>query len=144
MIVHTIKENLLEARKAKDSNLISILSTLLGEVSVIGKNDGNRETTDAEAIRVVKKFIKNIDDTTIHFEKESTEYTNLIKEKEILQQYLPKQLTSEELIEIINQFLKQETITSLKQMGCVMKFLKENYNGRYDGKEASDIVKSLL
>ena len=61
--VQNIKTALLNARKDKDSKLASLLSTLLSEVVKIGKDNGNRETTDQEAVSVLKYFIKNANQT---------------------------------------------------------------------------------
>lgn len=61
-LIQQIKDKQIAARKSGDS-LASLYTTLLGEASIIGKNAGNRETTDVEVVAVVKKFIKNIDET---------------------------------------------------------------------------------
>ena len=64
-LIQDIKSASLVARKARETKKAESLITLYSEASMIGKNDGNRESTDAETIAVIKKFIKNIDETNI-------------------------------------------------------------------------------
>jgi uncharacterized protein YqeY len=61
----------------------------------------------------------------------------------IIESFLPVEKTREELDSIIESFL-QETDRSKKAMGIVMKKLKENFAGQYDGKVASEILKNKL
>ena len=137
MLINTLRKDQLEARKNKDKLKSTLLTTLIGEASMIGKNNGNRESTDKEVFDVIKKFIKNIN-TTI----ELVEDVNDLKtEKTILESYLPKQLTEEELDNIIVSAIKENNYDNIKQMGAIMKFLKDNYNGLYDGSTASKIIK---
>lgn len=138
-LLQTIRNDQLNARKAKETLKASLLTTLLGEAIAIGKNDGNRETTDAETIAVIKKFIKNINDTLVHREEES-----LIAERDILKEYLPKQLSSDELINIVSAFVEQNDLEGSKGVGAVMKYLKQNYEGQYDGAMASQVTRDVL
>ena len=86
---------------------------------------------------MIKKFIKNLDETILaNLKLPNTNTALLDREKEILEVYLPKQLSKEELTEIIKSL-------NTKNMGDIMKNLKENHAGLYDGKMASEIVKSL-
>lgn len=100
-LINTIKQNQLQARKNKDAAAASLLTTLVGEASMIGKNDGNRESTDAEVTAVIKKFVKNIDESISALSKNAGENAERIatatKEKEILMAYLPKQLDEAQL-----------------------------------------------
>ena len=62
-IVTNIKAASLQARKDRNAPKAALLSTLLGEVQMIGKNNGNRESTDGEAIAVIKKMLNNTTET---------------------------------------------------------------------------------
>jgi hypothetical protein len=59
-LIQTIKADQVQARKARSASA-SILTTLIGEAEMIGKNAGDRESTDEEVIAIIKKFIKNLD-----------------------------------------------------------------------------------
>ena len=139
-----IKEKQLQARKAGHAEAV-LYTTLLGEAAMVGKNDGNRETNDSEVIAIVKKFIKNIDDTITHLSKAgitnaSTQRELLDAERKCLEQFLPLQL-SEFAIE---QFVQAQIAGGATNMGLIMKALKEKHDGQYDGKIASNIIKSIL
>lgn len=75
-------------------------------------------------------------------------YEIAVKEREILSAYIekfqPKQLTTEELTDIISGIVATLQEKSPKQMGVVMKTLKDSYDGMYQGNEASKIVKAVL
>lgn len=139
-LLQTIKQHQLEARKAHEVIKTNLLTTLIGEASMIGKNDGNRETTDEEVIDTINKFIKNIKFT---LEKVGGDLKSLT-ELDILQAYLPKQLTLEKLEHVIDTAIQVSESTTLKDMGKVMGFLKEHCHGFYDAKTASEIVKRKL
>jgi uncharacterized protein YqeY len=148
-LVQDIKKASLEARKARDKVKSDLLTTLLSDIQMIGKNDGNREPTDGDAIVTIKKYIKNINDTIAaygHALNESA--TNAVRvhdqERALLLTFLPSELTSAELTSIVQQIISDVGATSMKDMGRVMKVLKERYNGLYDGAEASKIVKSMF
>ena len=68
-----------------------------------------------------------------------------IKEEiEILAEYLPEQLSPEELEEKIKQIIEEENATSMKDMGKVMKAAKEKIGASSDGKTINEVVKKLL
>lgn len=133
-LLQKIKDQQLLARKEGSENA-SLLTTLLSESANVGKSAGNRDSTDDEVVGVIKKFIKNIDETIFTLSVRSQDTTKFEKEREVLLTFLPKQLTNDELLAIA------KTKTSMPEF---MKFLKENYNGQYDGKSASTIAKTVF
>lgn len=175
MLIEKIKADSIEARKAKETVKANLLVTLLAEVTKVGKDKGNRATTDEEAIAVIKKFLKGVEETLQALDAnlnsvaknyfavvENAATKNLPAEEamagispaanaltvvkdninvanaeiDILHSYLPKQLTKEELEAIIKNL-------NTKNVGEIMKHLKDNYSGVYDGKLASEIAKGL-
>ena len=144
MLIEQIRSNFMEARKARNTEKSAFLSTLLSEVERIGKDNGNRQTTDEEAVKVVKKFIKNAEETITVGEKSGKDVSASKREVEILNSYLPQQLNVEQLTTIINGIIKTLPEKTPKATGKIMGELKANYNGQYDGKMASDLVKQLL
>ncbi len=132
-LMNVIKTQQIAARKtgAKEA---SLLTTLLGEAAMVGKNAG-RETTDAEVVAVVKKFIKNIDETVAALTARGQNADEFIQERKVLEHFLPSQLTvlALELIALKH--------TSMPEF---MKFLKENHAGQYDGKLASTVAKTVF
>lgn len=150
-LLQRIKAAQLVARKERRAADAAVLTTLIGEASIIGKNDGDRESTDAEVIAVTKKFIKNIDETIRH----ATEHKNddavdkAYAERYILNQFLPKQLNEVELtdkIKFLITLLGDDCSFNVvkPKLGDVLKELKKSYEGQYDGATASRIAKELL
>lgn len=139
-LLEQIKADQLQARIAADKAKASILTTLIGEAEMVGKNDGNRDTTDQEVIATIKKFIKNIDETIAVAGSTET----LVAEKDALQVYLPRQLTEPELRVTIGNIIVTQGLSGPKAMGQLMGELKKNHAGSYDGALASRLVKELL
>lgn len=135
-LLQTIKSDQLTSRKNKDRVQASVLTTLIGEASIIGKNDGNRESTDAEVMTVIKKFVKGIDESLSYGASEQLEI-----EKVVLTRYLPTELSDDRLSELASAYIKNN---SDHNMGQVMKYFKETHPGQYDGKTLSAIVKRLI
>ena len=139
-LINEIKVKQLAARKASSPEA-SLYTTLLGEALTVGKNDGNRETTNIEVVAVVKKFIKGIDETVAALSKgqiagyTSPPLTIALGERNILEKFLPAQLNEEDLMQIIQ---------SRTSMPDFMKYLKENYAGSYDGKLAAAVAKKVF
>ena len=126
-----IKERIIEDRKKamKDGNTDQrlILSTVLGEFDRISK-----DPSDEQVIKVIKKIVdSNIECGTID-------------ENKYLEIYLPKMIGEEDLKQIIIEELTRNEYSTMKDMGKVMGYLKQNYAGQYDGKLASDIIKKYL
>lgn len=142
-LLATIKAAQLQARKDRDTIATNVLTTLVGEAGAIGKNAGNRETTDAEVVAIVKKFIKNMDET-LALIKEPQAVADLQRERSIVAEFLPKQLTSEELRSTLEGLSNELDAHTLREMGKIMKVLKERYDGQYDGALASTLVKQIL
>lgn len=144
-LIQKIKNDQVQARKNKDAIKAKLLTTLLGEASIIGKNDGNRETTDAETCTVIKKFIKNANELLTALDNNHVQMLNDTQaEISILEQYLPRQMAESDLIIAIEQIIQQTNVTSPREMGTVMKELKNLHDGLYDGKTASKLVQQAL
>lgn len=128
-----IKTRQIAARKAGSADA-GLLTTLLGEAAMVGKNAG-RETTDAEVVAVVKKFVKNIDETVTALTTRGQDAGAFLAERAVLEQFLPTQLTEAVLVELAKV---------QPNMPAFMKFLKENHAGQYDGKLASTVAKAVF
>lgn len=138
-----IKIDQLAARKSGDKQKAAVLTTLISEVELMSRTAGK----DVDVVTlVIKKLIKNID-ICISLLKDASNtdgsadhYVNQLKEKSILEEYLPKQLDEVSLTNIISEIISAVG----KNTGSVMKELKLKYSGQYDGKMASEIVKKLV
>ena len=145
MILQDIKAASLAARKAHEADAAISLITLLSEASMIGKNDGGRETTDAETIAVVKKFIKNIDETlkVRKGDQRDPVVVKLTMERLLYNSFLPKQLTEDELKGML-AFIVAKSYPTLPTLSDMLKALKFSYDGLYDGGTAAKLAKEIL
>lgn len=144
-LLNQIKADQLAARKNRETLKATLLTTLIGEATAIGKNDGNRDTTDAEVVTVVNKFIKNINDLLTALNgAEGGAALQANAELVILDAYRPKQLTAEQLTVIIADLKAEVGASTIKEMGKVMGALKTKYQGQYDGNVASQLIKVAL
>jgi uncharacterized protein YqeY len=148
-LITIISDTQLTLRKTPGNHVsVGVLTTLLGEAYAIGKNDGNRETTDGEVIALIKKFISNINFTLDILLPKITDkailgqINNLQIEKTWLETFLPRQISNTELAKIIETIISESEVPL--KMGDIMKELKAKYDGLYDGKNASVIIKELL
>lgn len=143
-LLEKIKQASVEARKQRDK-AASFLVTLYSEAAMIGKNAGNRETLDEEVIKVVKKFIKNLDETIealkTRGDAAAEQIAKALEEKAILEQYLPKMLTEAEIETLIDHAL----LAGYDNVGKVLGFIKTKVDAAaVDMKFASQVIKDKL
>lgn len=138
--LNIIKIDLDEARRTKNSLLLTKLTTLFSEASMVGKTKRNGESTEEEVLSVIRKFKVGVEE--IVKIKGNTEETDF--ELSLYNKYLPSVLSEKELSAVIFDIVSGLTDKSPKCMGLVMNKLKTDYLGRYDGSLASKLVKELL
>lgn len=141
-LLQRVRQDSLAARKARDGARASFLITLLGEIERVGKDAGNRETSDTEALAVIQKFAKNLNEVLTVKPGDA----QALFERGLLQAYLPEQLSGSTLAAAIDAIVQNLGLTapSGKDMGAVMKALSAQHAGAYDGAEASKLVRQRL
>ena len=145
MLINQIKSDALIARKARQTDTATLLTTLYSEASMVGKNFGNRESTDQEVLQVIEKFIKNANEVKEILLKNNKDVSHVDNEIKVLSKYLPQKMSYNELENVIRDIVEAlKDINSEVQMGKVMSVLKNSYGGTYDGKMGSEIVKKEL
>ena len=142
MILEKIKKQQLQARKEK-SPIVGALTALMSEVAIVGKNNGNRETTDEEAVKVIKKFIKGINET-IDLIKDPEKLKLLALELEIYNSFLPQIMNELETRAAVEKIINALPEKSPKAMGQVMGTISKEYGTLIDRGLASQIVKEML
>jgi len=145
MLINQIKSDALIARKARKTDTATLLTTLYSEASMIGKNLGNRESTDQEVLQVIEKFIKNANEVKEILLKNNKDVSHVDNEIKVLSKYLPQKMSYNELENVVRDIIEAlKDINSEVQIGKVMSVLKNSYGGTYNGKLASEIVKKEL
>jgi uncharacterized protein YqeY len=139
-IIEKLKIESLNLRKTRNPVAASI-TFAISEIEKVGKNNGNRATTEDEAIRVIQKLIATIDEN-IGFAKQEQDEGRLIHlnyEKHILSTVLPEMVSLEE----VREYLVKSFVEKPANKGIPMKVLKEQFGSKVDMKAAGNIVSEL-
>jgi uncharacterized protein YqeY len=142
----TLAQEIKEAMLAKDAERLGALRMLKSAVGY-AKIEKNTETlTDADFIAVVQREVKKRRDSIEQFEKGGRPELAEIEKKEIvvLETFLPKALSPEELEQMVKATIQELGATSKKEMGPVIKAVQAKAAGRADGKTISGLVGRLL
>lgn len=135
-----IKADCLVFRKEHKKEEAGILLVVLGEAETKAKQlssdslEADGSLPDHGVLKIIKK---NIDDaiTTLNAKKDNRKAQLT---RDLLEPYMPQMLTAEELQDILTSAVEVENL------GTAMKFLKENYAGKYDGKVASEVARNMF
>ena len=133
------------AYKAKDTVTVAVLRMLKTAMTNRVKDLG-RELEDGEVLDLLAKELKQRKESIEHFDKAGrTELADIERaESAVLETYLPTPLTEEELAVAVDAAVTETGATSMQDMGRVMQALAAAHKGRYDGRAASEIVRSRL
>jgi hypothetical protein len=144
-----LKERLMEDLKTsmREKNEIRKNTVQMVRAAILQiEKDKAIEVQDEKIIEIIAKEVKSKKDALEDFKKaereDLIEQTN--QEISILQEYLPKQLSYEELKDKISNIISQVGATSIKDMGTVMKEAKAQIGASADGKTINEVVKELL
>lgn len=140
-----ILEDLKIAMKNKDKETLAVIRMVKGAIQMEELNT-KKELTDDEVIGIISKQIKTRKESIVEFEKggrsDLAEQTN--SEIRILEQYLPEQLTEEEVMQIIDDAFETVKPESMKDMGKLMGVITPKVKGKADMGEISKIIKSRI
>lgn len=144
-LLDTINNDMKNYMKEKDSFSLGVVRMVKGAIQLesISKK---KELTDEEIISVISKQIKMRKDSIVEFEKGNRQ--DLVeqnkKEIEILNKYMPEQLSMEEINKIIDEAFLLIKPTSSKEQGLIMKKITPKLKGRADMSLVSGIIKDRL
>lgn len=146
-LIELLKLNLLNARKATepDETKTDLLTVLVSDCVKVGKDAGNRDTTDEECIKLIKSYVKACNTNIAIYEKSgaySAQLSQALNEKSILESYLPMQLTTAQINTRIADYLAISGGDA--NFKGLMAYFKANYDGMYDGKTLSTLAKEIL
>jgi uncharacterized protein YqeY len=138
---NVIKAKFLEVRKAKDTNAIKTLSTLIGAIDMIAKNK-QIEVTNEIVFDAIVKMLKGVNET-IPLVQDKIKLDALNNEKTLLESFMPKQMTEVELEAVIAEIVKTLDVSNKSFVGQVMKELKTKFSNQYDSKIANNLISKL-
>ena len=140
-----LKTDLVAAMKEKDAVRKNVVQLIKAGVLQVEKD--NKVTLDDEGVLdVIAKQLKQRRDSLPDYEKSGRDdlIAQLKREMEILMEYLPAQLSREELEVIVKEAIESTGAQSVKDMGKIMSAVMPKTKGRADGKEINAIARELL
>lgn len=143
----TVNENMKKAMLAKDEVGLRALRAIKAAVLLAKTAEGATAslTEDAE-IKLLQKLVKQRKDSLEIFERQKRmDLAQKEKEElEVIEQFLPKQMSEEEIKVVVAEIVKQTGVTNMSGLGQVMGVATKQLAGKADGKVISAIVKELL
>ena len=135
-----------EAMKTKNEASLRGLRAIKAAILISKTAEGNKEITPDDEIKLLQKLVKQRKDSLEIFQQQKRDDLAKKEEEEIaiIEQFLPKQLSAEELKVVIADIINQTGATSAADMGKVMGVASKQLAGKADGKTISTIVKELL
>jgi uncharacterized protein len=144
-----IEDKLNSALKAKDKDTYPTLRLIISAIKdaeIAGRSKDKKEITDSDITAILKKMIKQRNESCEVYKKagRSELLENETKEKDVISAFLPKQLSKEEVKKLCQETVKSVGATSMKDMGKVMGALKSKHADTIDFSKVSPILKELL
>ncbi|HAK42022.1 MAG TPA: aspartyl-tRNA amidotransferase [Clostridium sp.] len=144
-IKETLQDDWKNAIKQRAKFKANVISMAKAAILLVEKS-GVAEVDDNKVIEILAKEVKQRRDSLVEFENGNRQdlVDQTKAEIEILLQYLPQQLTEEEIRKIVMESAEKLGTSSIKDMGKLMADVRPKVNGRADGKVVSQIVKEYL
>ena len=140
-----INEDMKVAMKAQDKETLNVIRMVKSAVQ-LAKIELKHDLTDEEVVDVISKQIKMRKDSILEFSKANREdlVAQYQSEIDVLNKYMPEQLSFDEVEKIIDEAFSVVNPTSQKQMGLIMKEVNPKVRGKFDMGEVSKIIKDKL
>ncbi|MEO0725075.1 MAG: GatB/YqeY domain-containing protein [Bacteroidota bacterium] len=141
-----IMQDLKTAMKAKDQASLRGIRAIKSAIQLAKTDGSGREIDGAAEIKLLQKLVKQRQDSLGIYEKQNREDLAQVEREEIevIQRYLPEQMTDEELETRLRAIIERVGAESMRDMGKVMGAASKEFAGQADGKTISAKVKELL
>ncbi len=145
MLKEKLLEDLKTSMKEKNVNRKNTVQMVRAAILQVEK-DKKIELNDDQILEVIAKEFKKRNDSLADYEKSGREdlISQIKEEMSVLEEYLPKKLSEEELTEKVKEIIAEVGATSMKDMGIVMKTAKEKLGVTADGRMINEVVKKIL
>ena len=142
-----IQEALTLAIKSKDTIRVSALRSIKAAITEAKTAaNGKKELEDSDIVKIIQKLAKQREESAAIYKEHSRDdlANNELAELNVLNDFLPKKLTEDELIAVIERYIKELNATTIKDMGKVIGSINKEYMGKVDGSVVAKLVKSKL
>lgn len=145
MLKEKLLEDLKQSMKEKNTNRKNVVQMVRAGILQVEKDKGI-QLEDVQVLEIIAKELKKRKDSLADFEKANREdLINQVNEEiSVLEEYLPKQLSDEELELKIQEIITKVGATTIKDLGMVMKEAKTEIGAQADGKRINEVVRKLL
>ena len=140
-----LQEDLKSSMKNKDNTKKSVVTLIRASIKQF-EVDNRVELDDSQVIDIIAKLLKQTKDSLNEFKKAGREdlATQAEAEIEVLKEYLPQQLSEEELNEIVSATISEVGATSMTDLKQIMSSIMPKVKGRADGKLINELVRKNL
>ncbi|PQJ30930.1 glutamyl-tRNA amidotransferase [Nonlabens arenilitoris] len=135
-----------EAMKAKDQTALAALRAVKSEILLAKTSGDNGDLSEEDEIKLVQKLVKQRKDSARIFSEQDREDLSQpeLAQAAVLEQFLPEQLSEEEIAKVVADIISQTGAAGMKDMGKVMGMANQQLAGKADGRTISTIVKDQL
>lgn len=140
-VIEKLKAESMALRKVRSPVAPAILFAL-SEIEKVGKNNGNRATTEDEAIKVIQKLVATIDEN-LKLDIDDGRRVSLNFEKQILVGVLPQMASDQEITSFLRELFTGKRGTEIPKKGDVMKALRDRFGALVDMKRAGQIATDI-
>lgn len=141
-----INNDIKEAMKAKDKVALAAIRSIKSAIMIEATKGGDDAVDDVRVIQIVQKLLKQRKDSAALYLEQNRE--DLAKEEleqaVIIENYLPQQLSEQEIADVVSEIIKSTGAQGVKDMGKVMGAATQKLAGKADNKVVSAVVKNLL
>ena len=141
-----LMEQMKVAMKSKDKVALQSLRAIKSEILLANTKGEDTGLTEEDEIKLLQKLVKQRKDSATLYTEQGREdlATPELAEAKIIAQFLPEQMSSEDLKKFISEIISKTGATTMKDMGRVMGIASKELSGKADGKAISMAVKELL
>lgn len=147
-ILQRITDDIKNAMRERNKVALNTLRALKSAITnaTIDKPGTDAQLTENEVINIIRKQIKQRQESINQFTQAGRDElaSNEKEEVQVLDRYLPKAMSEQEVIAVVEQVIAELGVSSKREMGNVMKALQEKTGGRADGKQLSQEVMKRL
>lgn len=142
-----LQQDLVAAMKEKNISKVTVLREIKTAISNFKTSPNYKgQCTDSDVLNIIQKISKQHKDSAQMYADAGRQ--DLVEEElsqlNYINEYLPKMLTEEETVDIVTLAIQKVGATSVKDMGKVMNYMKENYPNRFDPKLVGSYIKNKL
>ncbi|MBX2984810.1 MAG: GatB/YqeY domain-containing protein [Bacteroidia bacterium] len=145
-ISENINKQVIDAMKARNEDRLRALRGIKAAFLLAATESGNREVTDEVAVKTIQKLAKQRKDSIEIFSQQNRQ--DLVEkesaELKVLEEFLPKPLSDEEIIQILKNIITETGAMGMKDLGKIMPLAMNKTAGKADGSKISNLLKQLL